>query len=84
MSYQMRGTYPVSAAGPSCCGAGATKWVPPHTTSLCCSCLDSLMTCRGQRRCTVPRLGVHTDPGPPPRGSVTLGRSPALLGLSFL
>lgn len=39
---------PISCSGLSHYGVGATLGVLPHITSLC-SCLDSLMTCRGQR-----------------------------------
>lgn len=80
----IRGVATISslAAGPSCCGVGTTRWVPPHITSLC-SCLDSLMTCRGQRRYKVQQLGGHTDPRSTSARQCDPGQVPSLPGSFF-
>lgn len=70
------------AAGPSRLGTGATRWVLPHITSLC-SCLDSLMTCRGQRRCTVPQLGAYPGPRSTTVRLCDLGQLSSLPGSFF-
>lgn len=79
MSRQRRGNYPVYCCRPLPVWDRGLPVVPAshHVLVLLLGLLNDL---RGQRRCTVPQLGAHTDPGPTTARLCDRGQVPRLPG----